>query len=175
MLEGPLDMRMDQTQRLTAKDLINRTSPRELMRLLRDYGQERWAGRISRRILERRPLKTTTELAEVVRRTLPPKARYARIDPATRTFQAIRIAVNRELELLPEGLVQAIHRLKMGGRIGVLAYHSLEDRIVKTVFRDEARAGYCEVLSRKPIHPSDEEVSRNPSARSACLRVARRL
>ena len=175
MLEGPLDMRMDQTQRLTAKDLINRASPRELMRLLREYGQERWTGRIVRRILERRPLKTTAELAEVVRRTLPPRARYGRIDPATRTFQAIRIAVNRELELLPEGLVQAIHRLKTGGRIGVLAYHSLEDRIVKTVFRDEAGAGFCEVLTRKPIHPSDEEVGRNPSARSACLRVARRL
>lgn len=202
--EGPLDMRMDPTQPVTAAELINHSPFETILEWLNSYGQERWAGRIARAIVRNRPFSTTTALAQVVRQAVPPAARQgspafggtsldksregrsagargsasagrSRIDPATRTFQAIRIAVNRELTLLPVGLKQAIERLKIPGRIAVLAYHSLEDRIVKTIFRDQARAGRCEVLTRKPIRPSEEEVLRNPRSRSARLRIAERI
>jgi 16S rRNA (cytosine1402-N4)-methyltransferase len=170
--EGPLDMRMDPREPLTAAGILNKGSVEELKQLIRDFGQERWAGRIARAIVRGRPLRTTTELAEVVRRAVPSGARHGKIDPATRTFQAIRIAVNRELELLPLGLVQAIQRLRPMGRIAVLSYHSLEDRIVKIMFRTQERAGVLELLTRKPIRPSPEEIKRNPRARSARLRMA---
>ena len=172
--EGPLDMRMDSSSGQTAAQIVNRGSLQELTRILRDFGQERWAGRIARAIVRGRPFRSTTHLAEAIRRAVPPGARYGRIDAATRPFQAIRIAVNRELELLPQGLNQAIDTLRSGGRIAVLAYHSLEDRIVKHVFRDQAREGRCQVLTRKPIRPSSIEVERNPRSRSACLRIAQR-
>ena len=175
-LEGPLDMRMDQREQLTAGEIVNRVSVEELTQLLQDFAQERWATRIARLIVRRRPFATTTELAQTVRGAVPPAARYGRrIDPATRTFQAIRIAVNQELELLPKGLDQAMQRLKVGGRMAVLAYHSLEDRIVKRSFKSQAQTGHWEILTKKPIRPSPEEVARNPRARSAHLRMARRL
>lgn len=173
--EGPLDMRMDQTQQRTAAEIVNRARVENLTGLLREFGQERWAGRIARAIVRGRPFGTTTELAETIRRAVPPLGRHqGRIDPATRTFQALRIAVNRELELLPEGLKQGIDCLRPGGRIAVLAYHSLEDRIVKVFFRDQARHGRLKVLTPKPVRPSKEEVARNSRSRSAHLRIAQR-
>ena len=173
--EGPLDMRMDQDEQTTAAALVNRAPLPHLTEWIRSFGQERWAGRIARAIVRQRPFSSTTQLAQVIRRAVPGGLKHSRIDPATRTFQAIRIAVNQELDLLPMGLEQAIDRLRPGGRIAVLAYHSLEDRIVKTTFREGARTGKLRILTRKPIRPSEEEVAANPRARSACLRVAERL
>ncbi len=172
--EGPLDMRMDPSAPVTAAEIVNRAPEEELREILRAYGEERWSGRIARAIARKRPLATTAQLAEVVRGAVPGAARHGRIDPATRTFQAIRIAVNRELELLPLGLAQAVRRLSAGGRIVVLSYHSLEDRIVKVTFRGQAREGVLEVITRKPLRPTEEEVARNPRSRSARLRVAER-
>lgn len=173
--EGPLDMRMNPEDSITAADLVNRLSQGELQKMLQDLGQERWAGRIARAIMRTRPIFTTGRLADVVGQAVPGLARHGRIHPATRTFQALRIAVNHELEQLPEGLAQAADRLNRGGRVAVLAYHSLEDRIVKVYFRDQAKAGVLRVLTRKPLKPSLEEVQRNPRSRSACLRAAERL
>ena len=173
--EGPLDMRMDQEEPMSADEMVNRASPPELKQILREFGEERWAGRIARAIVQRRPLRTTTQLAEVIRRAVPPGARYGRLHPATRTFQAIRMVVNREIEMLQAGLDEAIRNLNVEGRIAALAYHSLEDRIVKTTFRKQAQAGALEIITRKPIRPSAEEISRNPRSRSACLRIARRI
>ena len=174
-LEGPLDMRMDHTESLRASDIVNQASVVELTKLLRDFGQERWAGRIAKAILRARPLSTTTHLAQVIQGAVPPSRGHGRIHPATRSFQALRIAVNRELELLPEGLQQAMTFLRPGGRIAVLSYHSLEDRIVKTVFRESVRSGDYEWVNRKPIRPSAQEVQRNPRSRSAVLRIAQRV
>lgn len=173
--EGPLDMRMDQTERRTAGEIVQRSSVKELRRLLSEGGEERWASRITRRIVEGRPFHTTTQLAETIRRAVPRGAHRGRIDPATRSFQAIRIAVNREMELLPQGLAQAFQVLRPGGRLAVLAYHSLEDRIVKEIFGEQTRQGLCRVVTQKPIRPSPEEVNQNPRARSARLRMAQRL
>ncbi len=187
--EGPLDMRMDQEEQMSAEQVVNRAPLPRLKEILREFGEERWAGRIARAIVRCRPLRATTELAEVVTRAVPAGARHGRIHPATRTFQAIRMAVNRETQMLQAGLEQVIPHLKaggrcaeapgaassIGGRIAVLAYHSLEDRIVKTTFRAQAQAGAVEIITRKPIRPSAEEVSRNPRSRSACLRIAKRL
>lgn len=173
--EGPLDMRMDEDGPMKAAEIVNRAAAHTLEKLLRDFGQERWAGRIARAVVRARPLSTTTQLAEVIRRAVPAGARHGRIHPATRTFQAIRIAVNQELELLPGALTQAVERLKPGGRIAVLAYHSLEDGIVKRTFREQARSARLAVRTRKPIRPSTQELARNPRSRSACLRVAERL
>ena len=174
LLEGPLDMRMDPTDSLTAAEIVNHTSQRELTDLIRSYGQDRWAGRIARAIVRGRPFRTTMELAQAIRKAVPPTARHGKIDPATRTFQAIRIAVNGELELLPKGLEQAVERLKGGGRIAALAYHSLEDRIVKELFRRKQKEGLLSILTRKPIRPEAQEIARNPSARSARLRIAQK-
>lgn len=172
--EGPLDMRMNPREGTTAADLVNRASQADLREWIRSYGEERWAGRIARAIVERRPFSTTAELAQAIRGAVPSAYRRARIDPATRTFQAIRIVVNRELELLPLGLAQSAQRLRAGGRIAVLSYHSLEDRIVKVYFREEAREGRLQVITRKPVRPSGEETAQNPRARSARLRVAQK-
>jgi len=172
--EGPLDMRMDPTQPLSAADLVNRLPEGELARLLREYGEERYAHRIARAIVQARkraPLRTTGELARLVARACPP-GRH-RIHPATRTFQALRIAVNDELSALEEGLAQAIDVLRPGGVVCVLSFHSLEDRIVKNMFRGKAAQRALEILTKKPLRPHPEEVERNPKARSAKLRAAR--
>jgi len=166
---------MDPRQELTAAEVVNRTPQRELAQLIRDCGEERFAGRIARAVVRRRPFSTTTQLAEAIREAVPGPYRHGRIDPATRTFQAIRIAVNEELNQLAPGLNQAIQRLRPGGRIAVLAYHSLEDRIVKVCFRERAKEGALEVLTRKPVRPSEEEVTANPRSRSARLRVGERV
>ncbi len=172
--EGPLDMRMDAGQEVTAAHLVNHLPLPDLEEIIRSYGEERWAGRIARAILRARPFSTTTHLAETVRAAVPAGQRHGRIDSATRTFQAFRIAVNQELEQLSAGLAQAAQRMKPSGRIAVLAYHSLEDRIVKVFFREQARAGVLKVITRKPVRPSAGETAENPRSRSARLRVAER-
>ncbi len=173
--EGPLDMRMDRRDLTTAAMMVNHLSQQELERLFKELGQERWAHRIARGIVRARPLATTTQLAQVIRASVPPSERRGRIDAATRSFQAIRMAVNRELEELSSGLEQAIQRLKVMGRIVVLSYHSLEDRIVKVQFRAQAKEGQARILTPKPIRPSPEEVAANPRARSARLRALENL
>lgn len=173
--EGPLDMRMDPAEPLTASDLVNHASRTGLEEILRGYGEERFAGRIARAIVTARPLRSTEALARTVRAAVPAwRGRY-RIDPATRTFQALRIAVNRELEVIEPALEAACGRLQVGGRVAVLAYHSLEDRIVKRFFRQRARSGVLRLLTPKPVRPSQEETAANPRARSARLRAAERI
>jgi len=170
--EGPLDMRMDRNQTLTAEDLVNRLSKTELARIFREYGEEPFAERIAAAIVERRKRKrisSTRELAEIVEKVV---RRRGRIHPATRVFMSLRIAVNKELEELRSALPMAISLLKRCGRICVLSYHSLEDRIVKDCFRK--RKDELNILTPKPLRPSREEVSINPSARSARLRAAER-
>jgi 16S rRNA (cytosine1402-N4)-methyltransferase len=173
---GPLDMRMDRAGGgATAADLLRDLPEAELSRILREYGEERWARRIARRIVAARavtPLTRTDALAEVVAGAIPRRAWPRRIHPATRTFQALRIAVNRELEGLAEALAAAIHGLRPEGRLVVIAFHSLEDRIVKQVLRGSPEVT---ILTKKPVTPGPEEVAANPRARSAKLRAARRV
>ncbi|MBC7318718.1 16S rRNA (cytosine(1402)-N(4))-methyltransferase RsmH [Candidatus Bipolaricaulota bacterium] len=171
--DGPLDMRMDPDNPVTAADLVNGLHERELVRILREYGEEKHAERIAREIVRNRPIRSTGELARLVARCYPP-GNY-RIHPATRTFQALRIAVNDELSALREALPQAVELLSPGGVLCVIAFHSLEDRIVKRFLREEARAGRLKLLTKKPVRPSPEEVARNPRSRSARLRAAQML
>jgi 16S rRNA (cytosine1402-N4)-methyltransferase len=176
--DEPLDMRMDQTQGATAADLIAGTGEEDLANVIFQYGEERFSRRIARGIVEARRagrIATTGQLAQIVRRTVPRKG-YQRIDPATRTFQALRIWVNRELDGLDTFLVDASRLLDSGARLAVITFHSLEDRIVKHVFRALAAAGEAlRVLTRKPVVPGEAEVARNPRARSAKLRAIERL
>lgn len=176
--EGPLDMRMDRAGGgPTAAGLLRRLPQPELEAILREYGEERWAGRIARALVTaraRRPITTTTELASLVARAIPRRAWPPRIHPATRTFQALRIAVNRELEGLAEGLEAAASLLAPGGRLAVISFHSLEDRAVKTTFRRLAARGAVRILTRKPVTPGATEVAANPRARSAKLRAIQR-
>ncbi|MFT0787718.1 16S rRNA (cytosine(1402)-N(4))-methyltransferase RsmH [Synechococcus sp. H55.10] len=170
--EGPLDMRMDPGADLeTAADWVNHRPVEDLIDIFTRYGEERFARRIAHRIEQSRPLFTTTQLAQVVCQAVPPAARRGRIHPATRIFQALRIAVNRELEALETLLAQAPTWLKPGGRLAVISFHSLEDRLVKWAFRTDPR---WQVLTPKPVCPSELEQQRNPRARSAKLRVAAR-
>jgi len=175
--EGPLDMRFDRSQDLTAAELVNETDERELERVLRDYGDERRARAIARRIVSRRPLRTTIDLRRAVVSVLGP--RKGGIDPATRTFQAIRIAVNRELEALETFLEKAPDRLRVEGRLVVVSYHSLEDRAVKLAFRARAKDAENErrfrILTKKPLTAGPSEVARNRRARSAKLRALERV
>ena len=172
--EGPLDMRMDTTQPTTAATILRRAPARDLERLFRDYGEERFARAIARAVVrERGRLRTTRDLAELIERVVP--RREWRIHPATRVFLALRLRVNSELEALEAALEAAPAVLSPGGRIGVISFHSLEDRIVKNCFRDQARAGTMSVVTRKPVGPTEAEVERNRRARSAKLRVAERL
>lgn len=170
-----LDMRMDQTGSLTAWDVVNKYSERELERIFREYGDEPFARRIAREIVRQRNKKTIDtckELAELVQRVIP---RHGRLHPATQVFQAIRIEVNREIEELREGLSQALELLKSGGRICVISYHSGEDRVVKNFFKEKQHNGIVRILTKKPILPSLEEVSQNPSSRSARLRGGEKI
>ncbi|GBD14289.1 Ribosomal RNA small subunit methyltransferase H [bacterium HR25] len=186
--EGPLDMRFDQEQELTAFDIVNHCSEVELARIIWQYGEERQSRRIARAIVRARPIHTTRELAEVVSRAV--RAPGHRLHPATRTFQALRIAVNRELENLEMALAQAVQVLGRGGRLVVISYHSLEDRIVKQFLQRESQDCICppdlpkclcghratlRPLTRSPVRPSDDEVRRNPRSRSALLRAAEKL
>jgi 16S rRNA (cytosine1402-N4)-methyltransferase len=174
--DEPLDMRMDQTQPGTAADLVANADEEELANAIFQFGEERFSRRIARAIVAARresPVDTTARLAAIVRRSVPRRG-YMRIDPATRTFQALRIWVNRELEGLDRFIEQVARRLRAGGRMAVITFHSLEDRIVKHTLRGLAQASepVVRVLTKKPIVPGDDEIRRNPRARSAKLRAA---
>ncbi|MCD6518413.1 MAG: 16S rRNA (cytosine(1402)-N(4))-methyltransferase RsmH [Anaerolineae bacterium] len=185
--DGPLDMRMGPEMPLTAEEIVNTWPEGELARLLWEYGEERFARRIARAICAERPLHTTRELADLVARVVK---RRGRIHPATRTFQALRIAVNEELRSLEQVLPQAVELLAPGGRLVVISFHSLEDRIVKRFIQQESRDCICppklpqcvcghvatlRPLVKKPIRPSPKEIAFNPRSRSARMRVAERL
>ncbi len=176
--DEPLDMRMDQSQGPTVADLLLSVEEEELANVIFQFGEERFSRRIARGVVEARrqtPVATTGQLAQIVRRAVP-KRGYQRIDPATRTFQALRIWVNRELEGLDAFLVEASQRLRAGARLAVITFHSLEDRIVKHTFRALAAGETAlRVLTRKPVIPAEAEVARNPRARSAKLRAIERL
>lgn len=192
-VDGPLDMRMDRRQAVSAADVVNERSEAELTDLLRTYGEERWAGAIARTIVRARttrPISRTRELVDLVRAAVPAAARAPQPHPATRTFQALRIAVNRELETLDPALDAALSCLGPQGRVVVIAFHSLEDRLVKRAMRRWEGVCVCppalplcrcgrrdlaRVLTPRPITPSAEEVRANPRARSAKMRVAERL
>ena len=169
---GSLDMRMDESQSLTAATIINHFSQTELREIFSKYGEERFSGRIAKRIVQKRPFHTTTDLAQAIAATVPPKYRHGKIHPATRVFQSLRIAVNLELQSLERFLSQAPYWLKPGGIIGIISFHSLEDRIVKHRFR-EADILHC--LTKKPITPDTDERGKNPRSRSAKLRFAQRV
>lgn len=191
--DAALDMRMDPGSPVTAADLVNDLPVSELADIIRRYGEERWAGRIARFIDEARkraPVTTTGQLAEIVKNAVPAAARRTGPHPARRTFQALRIAVNNELEALETSLRQAVDMLAPRGRICVISYHSLEDRIVKRIFRDYAVHCKCppglpvcrcgvvpklKLITRRPVQPSEAEILENPRARSAKLRVAEKI
>ncbi len=164
--EGPLDMRMDRSTGRTAAEVVNTASEKELADIFFRFGEERRARAIARRIVAARPIETTTQLANLIGR------RRGGIHPATRVFQALRIYVNNELENLKRGLAAATRVLKPGGRIAVISFHSLEDRIVKRHFRETPS---LRVITRKPVRPTEQEIERNPRARSAKLRVAEKM
>ncbi|WP_080840481.1 16S rRNA (cytosine(1402)-N(4))-methyltransferase RsmH [Cohnella massiliensis] len=190
--DAELDMRMDRQQELDAKQIVNEWEEREVARIIRDYGEEKFARQIARRIAEARAkasIETTGELVEIVKSAIPAAARRTGPHPAKRTFQAIRIAVNDELEAFREALLQAIDCLKPGGRIAVITFHSLEDRICKETFAKEVpknmsppgfpveimSEGRLKLTPRKPVLPSERELEANPRARSAKLRIAEKL
>ncbi|MDP3790590.1 MAG: 16S rRNA (cytosine(1402)-N(4))-methyltransferase RsmH [Candidatus Omnitrophota bacterium] len=173
-----LDMRMDPRSGITAYDIVNRYSEKDLSDIIEEYGEERFHNKVARYIVyarQKKPIETTQELALIVRRAVGYRYRNSRIDPATRTFQAIRIEVNDELRSLEEGLKSAIFWLKTGGRIVVISFHSLEDRIVKNLFKGYAELGILKIITKKPLTPSQDEVFNNPRARSAKMRVAERI
>jgi 16S rRNA (cytosine1402-N4)-methyltransferase len=174
--EGPLDMRMDPRSERTAEQVVNHLDERQLADVIYEFGEERRSRRIARAICRSRPIRTTAQLAEIVSAAARPMNQAERkIHPATRTFQALRIFVNRELDDLKALLEAAPGVLKPGGRVVVISFHSLEDRIVKDALRDGARAGYFSVLTKKPVTATEEESDRNPRARSAKLRAAEKV
>jgi 16S rRNA (cytosine1402-N4)-methyltransferase len=177
--DAPLDMRMDRDSGLTAAALLQTVEETALADIIYQYGEERFSRRIARGIVRARetgPIETTGQLAAIVRRAVPTRG-WQRIDPATRTFQALRIWVNRELEGLEDFIRLAVSRLLAGARLAIIAFHSLEDRIVKHTFRAlaQADAPLISLVTRRPLEASDEEIAQNPRARSAKLRVAERL
>lgn len=172
---GPLDLRFDTTHGEPAARLVNRLSEQHLADLIYNYGEERYSRRIARAIAEQRrerEIATSQELAEIVRRAIPRGKREDRIDPATRTFQALRIAVNDELKSLEIALARLPDCLRQHGRLVIISFHSLEDRRVKQAFRDDPRLNN---LTRKPVRPTEEEIAANPRSRSAKMRVAQRV
>lgn len=191
--DAPLDMRMDQTRGLTAEELVNSWTEEELAKIIWDYGEERWAKRIAQFIVEARkqaPIRTTGELVDIIKRAIPKGARQDGPHPTKRTFQAIRIAVNDELGALTETLDKLTDYLKPKGRIVIISFHSLEDRIVKQAFIRQSKGCICppefpvcqcgqepklKILTRKPLLPAQEEINNNPRARSAKLRVAEKM
>jgi 16S rRNA (cytosine1402-N4)-methyltransferase len=176
--EGPLDMRMDRDGYISAYDLVNNLNEEELSGLIWNYGQERFHNRIAHLLVqerEKRPISTTRELSAIVIRAIPYRYRHYRIHPATRTFQAVRIAVNRELEILEASIEKAIGLLNIKARICVISFHSLEDRIVKFSFRKAKSTGLVDIITPKPLVPEFAEVKINPASRSAKFRVAERI
>lgn len=192
--DAPLDMRMDRRQPTTAFHLVNQLTTTELAEMIWEYGEERWAKRIAEFICQQRaehgPIQTTGELVDVIKRAIPAKARQDGPHPAKRTFQALRIALNGELNVLRPALAAAVAALRPGGRLAVITFHSLEDRIVKQTMKELERGCTCppglpvcvcgkqpqiKIITRRPVLPAESELSRNPRARSAKLRVAERL
>ncbi len=190
MNDGKLDMRMNQSDTFTAYEVVNTYSERKLTAMISEYGEENWANRIAKFIIEARAekaIETTFELVEVIKKAIPAAARKDGPHPAKRTFQAIRIEVNNELKIIEQTIVATVKRLNKGGRIAIITFHSLEDRIVKTAYKNLAQGCTCppefpicicggkpivKIITKKPMLPSDEEVEMNPRARSAKLRVA---
>ena len=168
---APLDMRMDRSQRTTAAEIVNHWKEVSLANLIYEYGEERLSRRIAKKIVRQRPFQTTTELAEAIASTVPGKYRHGRIHPATRTFQALRIEVNQELKSLEKFIDRVPNWLKPGGKIGIISFHSLEDRIVKHRFRGSE---LLDVITKKPITAQPDEQRENPRSRSAKLRFAQR-
>jgi len=193
MQNAPLDMRMDRRTELTAESIVNNWSVEDLTAIIREYGEEKWAVRIARFIEESRAqesVKTTGQLVDIIKRAIPAAARRDGPHPAKRTFQALRIAVNSELEVLEKALEQSLHCLAVGGRVAVITFHSLEDRIVKNKFQSWMGKCTCppsfpvcrcgarpqiKLVNKKPVLPSPEEIEVNPRARSAKLRIAEKL
>ena len=193
MQDAPLDMRMDNNAELSAYDVVNTYSEAELKRVIKDYGEENWSARIAKLIVERRatmPIRTTFELVDAIKAAIPKKMRDENQHPAKRTFQAIRIEVNRELDVIEKTLLAAVDMMNEGGVLAVITFHSLEDRIVKNVFKKLQYSCTCppefpvcicnskqivEIITRKPLLPSENEVEMNPRSRSAKLRAARKL
>jgi 16S rRNA (cytosine1402-N4)-methyltransferase len=184
--DAPLDMRMDPSAEVSAREIVNEWDERDLAQIFRRYGEERYARQIARAIVARRPLETTAELVDVIRSAIPAPARFGEGHPAKRVFQALRIAVNDELGALERALPAALEMLRPGGRLAVISFHSLEDRIVKNFLREAERGCTCppdfpvcvcgnepvmRALSRKPIRPSADEIARNPRSASARLRA----
>jgi 16S rRNA (cytosine1402-N4)-methyltransferase len=170
-----MDMRMDREQALSARDVVNKYSANELERILREFGEERLSRKISEAIVRKRrikPIDTCSELSEIVERVY---GRRGRVHPATKTFQALRIEVNKELDELQKGLDASVKILKRGGRLCVISYHSLEDRIVKHFIARSSKEGSLKVITKKPLTPGSEEIRSNPSSRSAKLRAAERI
>jgi len=187
-LNGPLDMRFNPDEQLTAADIVNRLPEAKLTQLILIYGEEPMAGKIAKNIVDHRPISDTADLATIIADAVGD--RYSKIHPATRTFQALRIAVNRELDHLTTALEQSLNCLAPGGRLAVISYHSLEDRIVKNFMLRETRGCICpptipecrcqhkpslDLVNRHPVYPSEQEIERNPRSRSAKLRVAVKL
>jgi 16S rRNA (cytosine1402-N4)-methyltransferase len=174
--EGPLDMRMDPRSERTAEQVVNHLDERELADVIYEFGEERRSRRIARAIVRSRPIRSTAHLADVISAAARPmNSEQRRIHPATRTFQALRIFVNRELDDLRALLEAAPRVLKPGGRVVVISFHSLEDRIVKDAFREGASQGWFRLLTKKPVTATEEESDRNPRARSAKLRAAEKV
>ncbi len=191
--DAPLDMRMDQTAPLTAYDVVNRYTERDLARILRDYGEERFAPKIALRICSARnekPIETTLQLAEIIISAIPQKFRYEGGNPAKRSFQAIRIEVNGELDCIPKAIEDGADILNVGGRMSIISFHSLEDRLVKNGFQKLERPCTCpsdfpvcvcgkkqvvKIITKKPILPSEEELQYNSRSHSAKLRVCERV
>lgn len=191
--DAPLDMRMDQTASLTAYEVVNNYSERELIRILRDYGEERFASKIASRICSQRsakPIETTLELADIIISAIPPKFRHEGGNPAKRSFQAIRIEVNGELDCIPRAIESGCELLNAGGRMAIISFHSLEDRLVKNGFQKLERPCTCpsdfpvcvcgkkqimKIITKKPILPSEEEINYNSRSHSAKLRVCEKV
>ncbi|MCP4295865.1 MAG: 16S rRNA (cytosine(1402)-N(4))-methyltransferase RsmH [Proteobacteria bacterium] len=191
--DAPLDMRMDQREKITAATIVNNWERKELVRILRSFGEEPFASKISYLIVKKRevaPIRTTWELADIVRSAVPKKFQFGRLHPATKTFQALRIAVNQELEQIERMLKNALQLLNFGGRLAIISFHSLEDRIVKKVFKNWEQPCTCpksipicicglkpeiKILHRKTITAGKEELEKNPRSRSARLRVMEKL
>ncbi|MBL4937957.1 16S rRNA (cytosine(1402)-N(4))-methyltransferase RsmH [Clostridium sp. YIM B02515] len=192
MKDASLDMRMNREEELSAYDIVNGYSEEDLYRIIREYGEEKFAKRIAQFITDRRKnnsINTTLELVDIIKAAIPAKARREGPHPAKRTFQAIRIEVNKELEILDKAIEGAVRKLKKGGRLNIITFHSLEDRIVKNKFKELENPCTCpkefpicicgkeseiKIITRKPIEPSSEEVTNNPRSRSAKLRIAER-
>jgi 16S rRNA (cytosine1402-N4)-methyltransferase len=188
--DAPLDMRMDPTQKLSAAEIVNDWPQERIARLLREFGEERRAGSMAREIVRRRPIETTSELVAAIKAAVPPADRFGRGHPAKRAFQAIRIGVNGELEAIDRALPLAWQLLPIGGRLGAISFHSLEDRRVKRFLADRARGCVCppeipicmcgrepeaELLTKRALAPTPEEIERNPRSSSAHLRAARKI